>query len=88
MELSIGGHPVAVEALVPAGPTRPRHMLPLFRELANAVVGRAVADHREVPSQPGMERVENRVAREDGEIPVDVLRCGATHDARNKSSRW
>ena len=43
LTLAIGGRPVKVEAMVPARPTRPHLMLSLFRELANAIVGAAVA---------------------------------------------
>jgi Fe-S-cluster containining protein len=43
LTLAIGGRKVEVEAMVPARPTRPHLMLSLFRELANAVVGAAVA---------------------------------------------
>lgn len=47
LTLAIGGRPVKVEAMVPARPTRPHLMLPLFRELAGAVVGAAIASAAE-----------------------------------------
>lgn len=42
VELGVGGERLALEFAVPAGPARPRHVLPMAQDLANQVVDQAV----------------------------------------------
>jgi Fe-S-cluster containining protein len=42
VELTIGGQPVHLDIAVPAGPTRPQDLLPVFRGMTDLVVGIAV----------------------------------------------
>src|SRR5439155_12530576 len=44
VRLSIGGQPVRLDVAVPAGPTRPEELLPVFRGLTNLVVEVAIRD--------------------------------------------
>jgi Fe-S-cluster containining protein len=46
VELSVSGQNLRLEMSVPTGPTRPARMLPLFRSLAETLVGLAVENAR------------------------------------------
>jgi Fe-S-cluster containining protein len=44
LELRIAGEPLRVEVELPVGPTTPKRMLPLFRQVTDEVVARAARD--------------------------------------------